>query len=623
MTAASVRESALYIERLCNRYVVANKAPEELHARCEAALATTLSDALAVALRPVLRDEDPDLWFIRQLNVEFSVNPEIEHARVAELWATEISKAVVEAFHREDPETLHFPDRASYLAHFLLDVAAGSAWDRWYYADFDGLRMLPTSSALRTAICDVPETGLRALHLLSEDQRRTILRSVSAADARRIVSTFASNSAGGGIPECLGLLIESWNAGLGFQPHDEDRRVLALFIAVTRQHPDCACETLRAIVAAACGLVRQLHECASGESEILAAVRTGDLPALYAALGIAAEPIGPLLQCPVETLDLLLQRLVGEPVVNAKTRRETRFTAFGGVFLLFPILDEFPFHIATSGWPDLENVSAAAIVRLLVLAKCFGRDHFMGCVRDPLIRDLLQILPAISASAMAEWLGTISSDQHLSLWQANISSHVDTRAFDAENFLYTSVAQKGAPVALLLDVTYGLWLFASKQSSRSKTISIPQLGLPQLARLFCHESLWYEGQEYFPEVELLPIPPVDTNSSPSALARDLRYLESPRELSVPNSIDLTLSVIAQGVLRRFARKLSGFAKSSLDYLNHNVLDVSAAVEETEEQRIVSLSCPPLHLVLAMAGLNRCTYRLSWLDGRPCAIFPEG
>src|SRR5258708_26849672 len=167
MTAASVRESALYIERLCNRYVVANKAPEELHARCEAALATTLSDALAVALRPVLRDEDPDLWFIRQLNVEFSVNPEIEHARVAELWATEISKAVVEAFHREDPETLHFPDRASYLAHFLLDVAAGSALGPRDLSPFYCLPLLSPPLSLRNPTFLRAATRTRALQILS------------------------------------------------------------------------------------------------------------------------------------------------------------------------------------------------------------------------------------------------------------------------------------------------------------------------------------------------------------------------------------------------------------------------------------------------------------------------
>jgi hypothetical protein len=623
MTSASMRESALYIERLCNRYVVANRAPEEFRARCEGALATTLSDALAVALGPVLPDGDPDLWFIRQLDVEFSVNPEIEHARVAELWAQEISRALVDAFHSDDPGILHFPDRASYLAHFVLDVAAGTAWDRWYYAGFDGLRMLSTSSALRTALCDVPETGLHALRLLTEDQRRTILRTVSIADARRILAAFASNPIGGTVAEYVSLLIESWSAVLGFQSHDEDRRALALFIAVAQQHPDRAGERLRAIVAAVCRLARQMHECDSHELEILSAVRAGNLSALYAVLGSAAEPIASLLPCPAETLEPLLQLLGGEPVVDSKTQRETRFTAFGGAFLLFPILDEFPFHIATASWSDLESVSAAAILRLLILAKCFGRDRFMGCLRDPLIRDLLQIPGAISASAIAEWLGAVSSDQHLSLLRANIAFHLDTGALEAETFLYTTVAHKGPPIALLLDDAHGLWLFASKLTTRRRTVSISQLGVPRPARLFCHASLWQDGQEYFPEAELLPIPPVDARSSPLAVARDLRYLEIPRALSVPKAIDLTLSVVAQGVLRRFARKLPGFAKSSLDYLNHNFLDVSAAVEETEERRVVSLSRSPLHLVLAMAGLSRCTYRLNWLDGRPCAIFPEG
>ena len=619
MTTASMRESTLYIERLCNRYIVADKAPEELRARCEAAVMTTLPQALAVALSPVLRDEAPDLWFIRQLDVEFPVNPEIEHARVADLWAQEISRAVVDAFHSDDPGILHFPDRASYVAHFVLDVAAGTAWDRWYYAGFDGLRMLSTSSALRTALCDVPETGLHALRLLTEDQSRTILRTLTPRDARRMLVTLSSVALGGAVADYLPLIIENWSTAI-FPPHDEDRRALALFLAVAQKYPAQAGETLRTVATAVCRLAAQIHERDSIKLEILSALRDGDLSALYAVLGSSAEPIASLLSCPAEALEPLLQ-LLGESTAG-DFKPQTRFTAFGGAFLLFPVLDEFSFHIAASSWPDLESVSAATILRFLTLAKCFGRDRFMGCLRDPLIRDLLQIPPAISAVAIAEWLRSLSSDQHLALLQANIASHLDTGSLEAEAFLYTTVALKGPSIDLLLDDARGLWLFAAHRTARSKPVTIPQLDLPQPDRLFCHESLWQDAQEYFPEADLLPIPTGDARSSPLAVARDLRYLEIPRALPAPKALDLTLSVIAQGVLRRFARKLSGFANSSLDYLNHNFFDISAAVQETDESRVVSLCRPPLHLVLSMAGLNRCNYRLNWLDGRPCAIFPE-
>jgi hypothetical protein len=112
----------------------------------------------------------------------------------------------------------------------------------------------------------------------------------------------------------------------------------------------------------------------------------------------------------------------------------------------------------------------------------------------------------------------------------------------------------------------------------------------------------------------------DLPAPPSA--RDLDYLVLPPEFG-HRSADLALSVAAQGVLRLFACKLPGFARSSFNHLYSNFLSCCAAVEEKADQRVVFLARPPLHLVLAMSGLNRCSYHLSWLDGRPCAIFPEG
>jgi len=37
---------------------------------------------------------------------------------------------------------------------------------------------------------------------------------------------------------------------------------------------------------------------------------------------------------------------------------------------------------------------------------------------------------------------------------------------------------------------------------------------------------------------------------------------------------------------------------------------------------VRLGRPPLHLILTMTGMLRKVYRLSWLDDRPFALFPE-
>ncbi len=105
------------------------------------------------------------------------------------------------------------------------------------------------------------------------------------------------------------------------------------------------------------------------------------------------------------------------------------------------------------------------------------------------------------------------------------------------------------------------------------------------------------------------------------LAGDLAYV-LPRRSRVP--LDWAVAMAAQHALRLFSRRLPGFSRSSLDYLARNFLDVAATLTESEDgRRLVRLGRPPLGLVLALTGAHRGSYRLSWLDEREFALFPDG
>jgi hypothetical protein len=623
MTPAN--ESSLYIERLCNHYVVPERASEEMRARCEVALADSLERTLAASLEQSFSAEDESIWLIRELNVELSVGSRIERGDVGEVWAGELARALVNALDSSQPDVLHFPDRASYLARFLLDLAEGAAWDRWYYSIFDGLRMLPVSAAIRTAILNSGQDGLRAMRLLSEQQRHALINAVNTADAGNILSAFADTPGAECPGDYLSLLAKHWRISLRFRTGDEERRALSLFLAVAGEHPEFAGRPLRESAIAACRLDGLLHDRSRDGAAMLSAIKAGDLAALYKLLGTDAEPLAALLDYSSDGLNELLLRLKGEPVASSEARREMRFTAFGGAFLLLPILDAFPFASATADWPAMGNLSPATLIRLLVLARCFGREQVQGCMRDPVIRDLLEVPPTVSPQAIAEWQAGVSPAHLQSLLQENSTWHRDTGVAGIETLLLTQVPHKGAPVNLLIDCAHGVWLNAIGRSGRPNHLSHVHLDLPQPDELFCHESLLEFGRNAFPQSLLKPLAAADegTLPSPSTLVRDLGYLSSPRDLILSRAVDLALSVVAQGVLRRFAAQLPGFGRSSLSYLNRNFLDCCAAVEASEERIVVSLSQPPLHLVLAKGGLNRRSYNLSWLHGRLCAIFPEG
>jgi hypothetical protein len=70
----------------------------------------------------------------------------------------------------------------------------------------------------------------------------------------------------------------------------------------------------------------------------------------------------------------------------------------------------------------------------------------------------------------------------------------------------------------------------------------------------------------------------------------------------------------------FARRLPGFAKSSVDYLWRNFLDIDAVVEPEEDRVVVRCGRAPLHLVLALTGMTRGLVAGTDARGRPILVF---
>lgn len=609
--------STLHIGRLHNQYFVPAELqrPEDVRFACEAAL-VNLPHALASALESRLSASDPGLWFIWRLPLDFAINPEVNLLGAPQIWAQEIADAMTATMQAGGDGVVHFPDRASYLAHFLLDLSNGSAWGKWFYARMDGLRMLPTSAALRTAICDSPEDGLKALTLLSDAARYSLIRTLQASDADRVLAAFSATGSNADATECVVAIANAWPEIVRVAAYDEERRRLLLFIAVARATPALAGEALRQSIVSTCRLARRVAS-DSDAGLLLQALRNGDTAALYRFAGVEdAGHLMTLLASSPEALSVLLDRVAARP---ATKNEETRFTAFGGAFLLFPLLDDLPLEAATHDWPSLGDVSAAQAIRFLVLILGMGRERALGCFRDPLLRDLMQIDPQISAQQVAEWLSAISHEL-ISNFACEICSwHLYTGAAEAQVFQLVAIEHELTQIVVLQDSARGVWLHAGGATNAADELQAIFRGLPQPETVQCDASLLELGGRIFPGAQLQPL----LDSPADKMAADLDYLCFPPELGCPRRLELALAAAAQSLLRLFAYKLTGFAHSSLDYLYSNFLDCHGAVTETAEQRVVCLGRPPLHLVLSMAGLNRCSYQFAWLGGRSCAIFPEG
>jgi hypothetical protein len=105
-----------------------------------------------------------------------------------------------------------------------------------------------------------------------------------------------------------------------------------------------------------------------------------------------------------------------------------------------------------------------------------------------------------------------------------------------------------------------------------------------------------------------------------ASRRELRWLAMSRRAGISRSWCAVLACLAHRAYTGFARRLPGFANSSLDYLWRGFLDIDAVVEQEYDRVVVRCGRAPLHLVLALTGMTRGLVAGTDVQGRPILVF---
>jgi hypothetical protein len=646
--------SSLHVQRFQAQYLVSSQHPfpERVRARLDEAVAKNLPETLSTFVSRWFSDTDSTLWLVRRLEAKIEVNAAWEREQLARCWAAEVARTMAIALQAggDGQNVLRFDSRAAYLAQFLVDLADGCAWGKWYYEVFDGLRMLPISAALRTAICDEPAAGLAALLEVPGYDLTGVLRVLTAQDARRILFGIAADgSPAGDEMHCFQALWKAWEATEQepLETTEEWRNALHLYLRVCRDSAELSGPALRATTLALLRLARLLAgNSVSQVEKLLAALRLGDVAALYAAAGTGdAEILMPLIRCPADWVKKVGQALVSR--YSGQARRESsaatdlRYTSFGGIFLLLSFLDTLPLAEATRDWPDAEEAAAVALLRFLIVVKCCGQPRAYPVFFDSLVRDLMGIDPSVSPPTVARWQARISQAhletflEKLATWQRGDG------AVGGQTLVLARIPLLGGPVGVLLDCWRGVWL-----GVRGYHPSRPDRLVARLRRWLSQvdqKDITFVSDDVFVDALRATFPDMrveerrsqsviqmaeEDKATAEILARldklpdDLAYLSLPRSFCVSRAVDLAISVAAQGLMRAFAWRLPGFAGSSLPYLYSNFLDVSATMEDEPARRVVRLGQPPLNLVLGITGMARSTYQVGWLDERPFSLFQE-
>jgi hypothetical protein len=367
----SVAGSVL-IERASCRYRFPRNhpGPGELRLRLDGAL----RDRVPAVCGELLAESLPaggGVAVIRRLDLKvvLSRRPASER-RAAALWGRAIAMAVARVLAEDAPDrVVRFDSHAARVARLVEDIAWGTAWNRWYHAEFSSLSGLPASAAIRAALLlDRSAAGPALAELrrrggglrlvgdaLTDADAWTIAGAVEATGAAPRLRDGAPHdllraAAAEARPALAALvLVAELAGGGGVAPADRELAIqLARVLPLLRDRPAAGWTARRLLDAAT----------RAGDAE-LAGIRglLAEAPELLlAAAEVAAAPPG-----------------MGAPAPTDEGEYEL-VTSYGGAFLLLPALVELDVEVE-------ERLRAAA--RWAALVECVPADGRRAARHDP------------------------------------------------------------------------------------------------------------------------------------------------------------------------------------------------------------------------------------------------
>lgn len=315
-------------------------------------LRAALDGQLAQALAPfaTARDDGTRL-FIDRLVVDGAVGGAWDLDAIVHTVARRIATALSAGI--DAGVGITFRDRAEFIAAFIVALADGSAWRRWWFEEFDGLKVLSASNAIRSVVLLEGETGIAALARLTSETARRVIESMTPADAARVLAAVRARVATSRTDVALPWAV---SATLERAIEADPRRWLAALVECERAKPGSAGEEAVTVLAS----MRALRE-------ICAVHAFGPVPPgtdLRAALRTHANRFGLAVAwldgMPETALRPLADGLAADTA--ARPVAATCWTEHGGIFLLMPL-------IVRLGWPAVwRDALGDAGARTLALA---------------------------------------------------------------------------------------------------------------------------------------------------------------------------------------------------------------------------------------------------------------
>ena len=582
-----------------------------------------VAPALKEVLVPLMDSGDPSVWVIRRLDVRILGDRASSDKEIGRAFARSFRKAMVRAFNGEgNLAAICFSDRASYLAQFLVDLAEGRAWDRWYYRHFADLRPLAVGAAVRMLIEREQPHAQSALIKVEERGRlQRLVDQLGENDAHRIYGSLVPLAATGAKANATIIAVAEM---LLRQPtllaHSTGYRMrLSLLVTMLARLPLAPDAVAAAVDTILTALTATDGTAPAWRGQVTDAAREQ-----------AGEPRRP--RTLAERVQAVLERLRSGDSESAPRRRAARAqasslaTPFAGVFLLWRSAVEIGLDRLVAQGLDAPQ----ACVRRLALAARFAGSAWRDALQDEAVQWLAGIEEPPTDDDIAAAL-TFSDAEHADAGSGLCNRLLDLRPPTPFNILL----QHQGDVVVLQDAERQDWLAAAALCPPTADLAGAEIawlllregiGIDRVPEPYRGWRRWELQDSGF--VILAPGPaPLHEKTITQArraigvlrpIGGDLSYFDASDATGDPRPA-LLWAVLARAAHSDLARRLPGLELSSAFYLGRNVLQGHGTFARSigEHDAEVVLPSVPMGLVLRMTGLDRTVLRLG--DGRSVLI----
>lgn len=491
----------LSIRRLNATYFVPRKLPDAgaARSRLDAVIERRLAAMCSRLLAQMLDQGDTSVWLIRRLDFDLALDVGVvDEDLLTRAWASRIAASLARVIARgpDGQSVMRFPDRAAYLAHFLRDMAEGSAWEKWYYDSLDSLRSLPQSAAMREALLreGAEQTESVLLYVARRGWLEQLLSVMTERDVLRVYETLSGAHAAAVSEDeerkIVNALLAVWhNAGVRSSQSGmaDAYNALRLYLALRLREPDRGSRgSLLSAVAHLLGFAEILRRINDPE-ELLSSLTRGKLAqaieqarASGVTLYLESLPfIQRLANGNQAWLKALAQSVSLSAAVALSNEKETRprilNSSCGGLFLLVPAMLDMNLHrlIEAAPYTDSEETDKEQSLRYLLFLKCV-RARSIDAAYDFVPRFLAGFDELPSFKGLSELSRAATAEMNQACLWLLLEELVRLGRTDG-NYLAAELctrenASDGREVLLLRDIASDAWVYGARCPSGAEAI---------------------------------------------------------------------------------------------------------------------------------------------------------